>query len=78
MLFRIANHRIKVNAQLLMEGEDAICDYTPEGIEYHRYLEIICPCGCEQVAGIFKQGNSDDPFTELTVWVEAYETRGWG
>jgi len=71
MLFRIANHRIKVSASRLMGGEDAIRDNTPEGAEYHRYLEVICPCGCNQVAGIFKQDDQE-------VWMEAYETRGWG
>lgn len=75
MLFRVANHRIKVNASKLMEGEDAISDNTPDGVEYHRYLEIICPCGCGQVAGIFKQNDEDSLFE---VWMEAYETRGWG
>ena len=60
-----------MNASRLMEGEDAIRDNTPEGVEYHRYLEIVCPCGCNQVAGIFKQDDQE-------VWMEAYETRGWG
>lgn len=78
MLFRIANHRIKVSARRLAEGEDAISDHTPDGVEYHRYLEIICPCGCNQVAGIFKQEDPDDPTGELGVWMEAYETSGWG
>lgn len=78
MLFRIATHRIKVSAGLLAMDEDAIVDNTPDGVEYHRYLEIICPCGCEQVAGVFKQGDPEDPNGEFGVWMEAYETRGWG
>lgn len=78
MLFRIANHLIKVSALRLTKGEDAISDYTPEGVEYHRYLEIICPCGCDQVAGVFKQDDPEDTEGYLGVWMEAYETRGWG
>lgn len=78
MLFRIANHIIRVSANRLIENEEAISDHSPDGIEYHRYLEIICPCGCNEVAGILKQEDPDNPCGEVGVWMEAYETRGWG
>lgn len=67
-------HVVHVHQQKIKQGLDAIIDRTYKGSTHHRSLEIICPCGCNEVAAVIVQ--SDEPDScGARVWIEARETR---
>jgi hypothetical protein len=67
-------HIVHVHQQKIRKGEDAIIDRTYKGSTHSRYLEIICPCGCEQVAAKVVQVDEPDS-CGARVWIEAQATR---
>jgi hypothetical protein len=67
-------HTIHVHQQNIKKGDNAIIDRTYKGSTHHRSLDIICPCGCEQIAATIVQ--SDEPDScGARVWITAQKTR---
>ena len=67
-------HIVHVHQQKIRKNEDAIIDRTYKGSTHHRRLEIICPCGCGEVAATVVQADEPDS-CGARVWIEATETR---
>lgn len=67
-------HIIHVHQQKIKQGVAAIIDRTYKGSTHHRTVEIVCPCGCDEVAAVVVQ--SDEPDScGARVWIEAKKTR---
>ena len=66
-------HIIHVHQQKIRKDEDAIIDRTYRGSTRHRRVEIICPCGCNEVAAVVVQSSTPDS-CGARVWIEAKET----
>jgi hypothetical protein len=67
-------HVIHIHQQKIRQGLAAIIDRTYKGSTHHRRVEVICPCGCEQVAAVIVQpGHADS--CGARVWIEAQKTR---
>lgn len=67
-------HVIHVHQQLIKKGEPAIIDRTYKGSTHHARLEIVCPCGCDQVAATMIHSPQPDS-CGARVWIEAEQTR---
>lgn len=70
-------HVVHVHQQNIKKGKDAIIDRTYKGSTYYRELEIICPCGCKQVAAKIVQSDIPDS-CGARVWIEAELTQRKG
>jgi hypothetical protein len=68
-------HIIHVHQDRIQTGEDAIIDRAPEETTFHRVLHIVCPCGCDKVAGTMKQSIVPESPGGARVWIEAEQTR---
>ena len=67
-------HVIHVHQQRIRKGLPAIIDRTYKGSTHHERLEIICPCGCGEVAAVMIHSDTPDS-CGARVWIEAQETR---
>lgn len=67
-------HVLHVHQQKIKKGLPAIIDRTYKGSTHHTKLEIICPCGCDEVAAVFIHSPNPDS-CGARVWIEAQETR---
>jgi hypothetical protein len=67
-------HVVHVHQQNIRRGQAAIIDRTYRGSTHHERLEIICGCGCEQVAAVVVQSRQPDR-CGARVWIEASDTR---
>jgi hypothetical protein len=73
----IMKHILHVHQQDIKKGLPAIIDRTYQGSTHHTRLEIVCPCGCEEVAAVFVQSPTPDA-CGARVWIEARATRPVG
>lgn len=67
-------HIIHVHQQKIKQGVAAIIDRTYKGSTHHRTVEIVCPCGCDEVAAVVVQSDEPDA-CGARVWIEAKKTR---
>lgn len=67
-------HVVHVHQQRMRRDEPAIIDRTYRGSTHHQRLEILCPCGCGQVAATVVQSRQPDR-CGARVWIEAAATR---
>jgi hypothetical protein len=67
-------HVIHIHQLNMRQGRPAIIDRTYRGSTHHERLEIVCPCGCEQVAAVVVQSPTPDR-CGARAWIEAGLTR---
>ena len=70
-------HKIHVHQQKMRQGEPAIIDRTYLRSTHHTSLEIICPCGCDEIAAVMVQSKEQDA-CGAHIWIEATKTSGDG
>lgn len=70
-------HTIHVHQQKMRKGQPAVIDRTYIRSTHHRRLEIICPCGCDEVAAVVVQSKVQDA-CGAHIWIEATKTSGDG
>ena len=70
-------HEIHVHQQRMRKGLSAIIDRTYKRSTHHTRLEIICPCGCDEVAAVMVQ-HTEQNACGAHIWIEATKTVGDG
>ena len=73
----VVKHEIHVHHQNMRAGKPAVIDRTYKRSTHHTRLEILCPCGCDEVAAVMIQSKEQNA-CGAHIWIEATRTRGDG